>query len=142
MNLKTLEHLRHCQHVLDNFCDILKESISQRPPTQLNTNIFLSVSLLPDVKKTSDFFYRIKKNTTTPQHISYKIWQFVLVFQTYTSKSYYWKFLNKKIEKKITNSSKGKIMNCLFYYTTNFCFICYQNVCDTEPFYYYKLLRN
>jgi len=39
----------------------LNKSISQRPPTKLNTKILLFVSLLPDVKKTSDFFIELKK---------------------------------------------------------------------------------
>jgi len=43
------------------FVIYLNKSISQRPPTKLNTKILLFVSLLPDVKKNSDFFYRIKK---------------------------------------------------------------------------------
>jgi len=43
------------------FVIYLNKSISQRPPTKLNTKILLFVSLLPDVKKTSDFFIELKK---------------------------------------------------------------------------------
>jgi len=44
------------------FVIYLNKSISQRPPTQLNTKIFLSLSLLPDVKKKLQiFFIELKK---------------------------------------------------------------------------------
>ena len=119
MNLKTLEHLRHCQHVLDNFCDILKKSIYQRPPTKLNTKILLFVSLLPDVKKTSDFFIELKNYNYSSAYFIQNMAICTGVSNLHFQKLILEVFEQKKL-KKITNSSKGNHELSLLLYNKFF----------------------